>query len=83
MLDAEGVLGSTGSACSSGELKPSHVLLALGLKPEEAHSSLRLTLGKDTTKKDIDYTVSAIKKVIKKLRGISGNVLKDYYLNHK
>ena len=82
MLDAEGVFGSTGSACSSGSLKPSHVLLSLGLKPEEAHSSLRLTLGKDTTKKDIDYTSRVIKKVVEKLRKFSGNVLEDFYKNN-
>jgi len=79
MLDAEGVLGSTGSACSSGSLKSSHVLLALGLKPEETHGSLRLTLGKYITKKDIDYTVKTIKKVVEKLRKVSGGVLEDYY----
>ncbi|HAT73428.1 MAG TPA: cysteine desulfurase NifS [Candidatus Moranbacteria bacterium] len=81
MLSAEGVFASTGSACSSGSLSPSHVLLSLGLKPEETHGSLRLTLGKNTTKKEIDYAVKAIKKSVEKLRKVSGNVLKDYYKN--
>jgi cysteine desulfurase len=79
MLDAEGIAASTGSACSSGSLEPSHVLLSLGMKPEEAHGSLRLTLGKGTTKKDIDTTVKKIKKIVGELRKISGDVLGDYY----
>ncbi len=79
MLSQEGVFASTGSACSSGSLSPSHVLLALGLKPEETHGSLRLTLGKNTTKKEIDYAVKVIKKSVEKLRKVSGNVLEDYY----
>ncbi|MFA6159917.1 MAG: cysteine desulfurase family protein [Parcubacteria group bacterium] len=79
MLSAEGVFASTGSACSSGSLSPSHVLLSLGLKPEETHGSLRLTLGKNTTKKEIDYAVKAIKKSVEKLRKVSGSVLKDFY----
>lgn len=83
MLDAEGVAASTGSACSSGTLEPSHVLLSIGLKPEEAHSSLRITLGKYTTKKEIDYAVKVIKKSVEKLRKVSGSVLKDYYKNMK
>lgn len=83
MLSAEGVFASTGSACSSGSLSPSHVLLSLGLKPEETHGSLRLTLGKNTTKKEIDYAVKVIKKSVEKLRKVSGNVLKEFYLNNK
>lgn len=78
-LDMEGIASSTGSACSSGALQPSHVLLALGLKPEQAHGSLRLTLGKYTTKKDIDTAINKIKKIIERLRRVSGNILKDYY----
>lgn len=77
-LDMEGIAASTGSACSSGSLDPSHVLLALGLRHEQAHGSLRLTLGKHTTKQEIDYTVSRMKEVIKRLRKISGDVLKNY-----
>ncbi len=79
MLDAEGIAASTGSACSSGSLSPSHVLLSLGMKAEEAHGSLRLTLGKNTTKKEIEYTISKLKNIIEKLRKVSGNVLGDYY----
>jgi cysteine desulfurase len=82
MLDSLGIAASTGSACSSGSLEPSHVLLSLGMKPEEAHGSLRLTLGKNTTKKEIDYTILKIKKVVGDLRKVSGNVLSDYYQNH-
>lgn len=79
MLDAEGIAASTGSACSSGSLEPSHVLLSIGLKPEEAHGSLRLTLGKYTTKKEIDAAADVIKKVVENLRKISGKVLAEYY----
>jgi cysteine desulfurase len=70
-LDAHGIEGSTGSACSSRELKPSHVLMALGLKPHQTHGSLRLTLGRHTTKRDIDKTIKAIRKVVGELREIS------------
>lgn len=77
-LDMEGVACSTGSACSSGSLSPSHVLLSIGLKPEEAHGSLRMTLGRYTTKKDIDTAVRKLKKVVERLRKISGNVLADF-----
>ena len=83
MLDASGIAGSTGSACSSGSLAPSHVLMSLGMKAEEAHGSLRLTLGKNTTKKEIDETVKVLKKIIGDLRKISGNILSDYYKNKK
>jgi cysteine desulfurase len=70
-LDMKGISVSTGSACSSRTLEPSHVLLALGLKHEEAHGSIRFTLSKYTTEKEIDYTVSELKKIVKKLREIS------------
>jgi len=70
-LDIHGIEGSTGSACSSRELKPSHVLIALGLRPEQTHGSLRLTLGRATTKDDIDKTIKAIKQVVEELREIS------------
>ena len=78
LLDIEGIASSTGSACSSGTLKPSHVLLALGLKPEQCHGSLRLTLSKDTTKEEVDYTIDKIKEAIEKLRNISGKVLEEF-----
>jgi cysteine desulfurase len=70
-LDAQGIEGSTGSACSSRELKPSHVLTALGLRPEQTHGSLRLTLGRQNTKEDIKKAVKAIRQVVKELREIS------------
>ena len=82
LLDKEGIACSTGSACSSHSLEPSHVLLAIGLSPEEAHGSLRVTLGKSTTKKDIDFTVEKIKKAVAELRKISGNVLEEYEQLH-
>lgn len=71
MLDMKGICGSSGSACTSGSLDPSHVLLAIGLPHEIAHGSLRLTLGADTTKDDIDYTVDAIKEIVTQLREMS------------
>jgi len=70
-LDAEGICSSTGSACSSKSLEPSHVLLAIGLKPEQAHGSLRLSLGKLNTEEEIDYVLEILPKVIEKLRKIS------------
>ncbi len=70
-LDLEGVCASTGSACSAGSLEPSHVLLAIGLGAERANSSLRLTLGQKTTKKEIDKTVDILKKVVADLREMS------------
>jgi cysteine desulfurase len=79
MLDNMGVACSTGSACSSQSLEPSHVILSLGLKHEDAHSSLRMTLGKYTKKEEITFAVKALKETIKKLRGVSGDVLSDYY----
>ncbi len=77
-LDMEGIASSTGSACSSGTLEPSHVLLALGLKHEQAHGSLRLTLGKDTTKEKLDYVIDKLKEAVERLRNISGSVLKEF-----
>ena len=71
MLDMKGIAGSSGSACTSGSLDPSHVLLAIGLPHETAHGSLRLTLGADTTKKDLDYTLDQIKEIVAKLRNLS------------
>lgn len=71
MLDMKGICGSSGSACTSGSLDPSHVLLAIGLPHEIAHGSLRLTLGEDTTLEDIDYTVDAVKEIVTQLREMS------------
>jgi len=70
-LDMKGIAASTGSACSSESLEPSHVLLAIGLKHEEAHGSLRLTLGKYTTGEDVDYVIEVLPEVVEKLRNIS------------
>lgn len=75
-LSALGIAASTGSACSSASLDPSHVLLAIGLKHETAHGSCRLTLGKDTTREDIDDTVEALKRVVADLREMSPLCLK-------
>jgi cysteine desulfurase len=70
-LDMNGVSASTGSACSSESLEASHVLLAIGLKPQEAHGSLRLSLGKYTTKEDVDYVLEVVPKSVERLREIS------------
>ncbi len=83
LLAEEGIMGSTGSACSSASLTPSHVLLSLGYQPEETHGSLRLTLGKQTIKKEIDMTVNKLKKIIAQLRKVSGSVLADFYKENK
>ena len=71
MLDMDGICGSSGSACTSGSLDPSHVLLAIGLPHEIAHGSLRLTLNEEITKDQIDYTVESIKKIVERLRSMS------------
>jgi len=71
LLDVKGVCSSTGSACSAKSLEPSHVLTAIGLKPEEAHGSLRLSLSKFTTEQEIDYVLDIFPGIIKKLRKIS------------
>ena len=70
-LDERGISASTGSACDSSRLEPSHVILALGQSYEYAHGSLRFSMGKHTTKMEIDYTVKALKEVVEKLRKIS------------
>ncbi|RZS92735.1 cysteine desulfurase NifS [Cuneatibacter caecimuris] len=71
LLDARGIAASSGSACTSGSLDPSHVLLALGLPHEVAHGSLRLTIGPDNTAEEIDYMVENIKQVVEYLRNMS------------
>ncbi len=70
-LDFAGVAGSSGSACTSASLEPSHVLLAIGLPAEVAHGSLRLTVGDDTTEEDIDYVLSILPGIVGKLRAMS------------
>ena len=71
MLDMKGICASSGSACTSGSLDPSHVLLAIGLPHEIAHGSLRMTLGADTTLEDVDYVVDCLKEIVQKLRDMS------------
>jgi len=70
-LDLEGVCASSGSACTSASLEPSHVLLAMGIPPEIAHGSLRLTLGRDNTEEDIDYVLDILPPIVEKLRAMS------------
>ena len=71
MLDMEGICGSSGSACTSGSLDPSHVLLAIGLPHEIAHGSLRLTLNEEITREDLDFVVEQLKRIIERLRSMS------------
>ena len=71
LLDQNGICASSGSACTSGSLDPSHVLLAIGLPHEIAHGSVRLTISRETTMDDIDYTVETLKKIIDRLRSMS------------
>ena len=71
LLDDKGICASSGSACTSGSLDPSHVLLAIGRIHDVAHGSLRLTLGEDATEEDVDYIVDAVKEVVAYLRGFS------------
>lgn len=71
MLDMKGICASSGSACTSGSLDPSHVLLAIGLKHEEAHGSLRLTLSEDSTKEEMDIVAGEVKKIVQRLRDMS------------
>lgn len=70
-LDFKGICASTGSACASGSLEPSHVLVAIGLPHEIAHGSLRITIGKENTKEDIDYLVDCLIEIVNKLRNMS------------
>ena len=71
LLDDKGICASSGSACTSGSLDPSHVLLAIGRVHDVAHGSLRLTLGEDATEADVDYIIAAVKDVVEHLRGFS------------
>jgi cysteine desulfurase len=69
-LDLEGIEASTGSACTTGSVDPSHVLLAMGFEPELAHGSLRLTIGRDTSEADVDRTIEVVAACIGRLRGL-------------
>lgn len=71
LLDQQGVCASSGSACTSGSLDPSHVLLAIGLPHEKAHGSLRLTLSEETTKEDVDFVIDQVVKIVERLRSMS------------
>lgn len=81
MLDMKGICGSSGSACTSGSLDPSHVLLAIGLPHEIAHGSLRLTLSEETTKEEISYVVESLKEIIAQLRKMSP-LYEDFIKKH-
>lgn len=80
-LDAEGIMTSTGSACASTSLDPSHVILATGLSYEAAHGSIRFTLGAATTKKDVDYTIKAMPGIVARLREMSPTNLDMKYFS--
>lgn len=71
MLDSKGICGSSGSACTSGSLDPSHVLLAIGLPHEIAHGSLRLTMSEENTKEEMDFVVESLKGIVERLRNMS------------
>ena len=81
LLDQQGVCASSGSACTSGSLDPSHVLLAIGLPHEKAHGSLRLTLSEETTREDVDFVVEQVEKIVARLRSMSP-LYDDYCKNH-
>lgn len=81
-LDMAGICGSSGSACTSGSLDPSHVLLAIGLPHEIAHGSLRLTLSEENTKEEMDYVAEQVKEIVAYLRGMSP-LYEDYMKNHQ
>ena len=71
MLDMKGICASSGSACTSGSVDPSHVLLAIGRNQEEAHGSLRLTLSEENTQEELDFVVEQLKQIVQKLRDMS------------
>jgi cysteine desulfurase len=71
-LDLEGIEASTGSACTTGSVEPSHVLLAMGIDPHLAHGSLRLTIGRSTTSADVDRTLEVVAACVARLRGVPG-----------
>ena len=82
MLDMKGICASSGSACTSGSLDPSHVLLAIGLKHEEAHGSLRLTLSEESTKEEMDIVAEEVKKIVQRLRDMS-HLYEDFLKSQK
>ena len=82
MLDQHGICASSGSACTSGSLDPSHVLLAIGVPHEKAHGSLRLTLSEETTKEDLDFVVEKLKEIVQYLRSMSP-LYEDFIKKHQ
>lgn len=82
LLDQAGVCASSGSACTSGSLDPSHVLLAIGVPHEIAHGSLRLTVSEKNTKEEVDYLVDKLKAIIERLRSMSP-LYEDFIKNSK
>ena len=82
LLDQKGVCGSSGSACTSGSLDPSHVLLAIGLPHEIAHGSIRLTISEENTKEEIDFVIDNLKQIIERLRAMSP-LYADYVAKNK
>ena len=78
----EGICASSGSACTSGSLDPSHVLLAIGLPHEIAHGSLRLTLGEENTKEEIDFVIEQLKRIVGRLREMSP-LYEDFVKKHR
>ena len=81
-LDMKGISASSGSACTSGSLDPSHVLLAIGLKHEEAHGSLRVSFDETNTKEQVDYIVDELADIIELLRNMSP-LYEDFIKNQK
>ena len=71
LLNSNGISVSTGSACSSKSLQPSHVLMAIGVNEEDIHGTIRFTVGDFTTKEDVDYTLDILENIVKRLREIS------------
>jgi cysteine desulfurase len=71
MLDTEGICASSGSACTTGQTEPSHVLTAIGIPEEVAHGAIRFTLGRDTTKEQLDVTVDKMKEIVTRVRAMS------------
>ena len=82
LLDQKGVCASSGSACTSGSLDPSHVLLAIGLPHEIAHGSIRLTISEENTKEEIDFVIDNLKQIIERLRAMSP-LYADYVAKNK
>jgi cysteine desulfurase len=81
LLDFEGIAASSGSACTSGSLDPSHVLLALGLPHEQAHGSIRFTLGEDNTREEVDLLLEKLPPFVQKLRAMSP-LYEDFLRKH-